>query len=193
MLTKVFSRLLLIGIMSTPIAAQVGPSAESSTLHVNIAATYSPARFSAVNGGSFWVQGGGFQIQARLGNRLGVVTDTRIFNISNINSTGEGLSFTTITAGPRYTLPVRRNIYAYGQFLMGGTIAYSGLFPHSSGLETSAAGLGLYAGGGLEMRLSDRVILRAIEVDRMRTHLPNGITNTQNALILGGGIVYWLK
>jgi hypothetical protein len=160
---------------------------------VNIAATYTPARFSAVNGGSFWVQGGGFQVQARLGERLGVVTDARTYNISNINSTGEGLSFTTITAGPRYTLPVRRNMYVFGHFLMGATIAYSGLFPHSTGLETSATGLALYGGGGLEMRLSDRVIVRAIEADRMRTHLPNGVSNSQNALVLGGGIIYWFK
>jgi hypothetical protein len=193
MRTNDLSKLLLMGaIMATPLAAQVGPSAESSSLHMSITATYTPARFGQVNGGSFWVQGGGFQIQARVGDRLGMVTDARTFHTSNINASGEGLSFTTITAGPQYTLPLRRNMAVYGQFLFGGSMA-TGLFPQNSGLQTSASGLALFGGGGLEMRLSDRVFLRAIEADRMRTHLPNGVSNTQNALVLGAGIVYWFR
>lgn len=189
------SRLLLIGLtIAAPIAAQVGPAAETSRMHVNIGATYAPARFSQTNGASFWAQGTGIQSQVRLGQQLGVVTDARIYYKSNINSTGVNLNFVSLTAGPRYTLPVARNMAVFGQALFGGSLAYNGLFPNGSGgLKTTAGGLAIIAGGGAEMRLSGHLILRAIEVDRLRVHLPNGANNTQNALSIGGGVNYWFK
>lgn len=194
MRTNVLSRLILIGAaLAAPVAAQVGPAAESTRIHMTVGGTYAPARFSQTNGSSFWMQGGGVQSQFMLGERLGLVTDARMYSTSNINSTGVSLSFMTVTVGPRYTLPIRRNMVAFGQGLFGGAIAYNGLFPHSSGLQTTSGGLGIIAGGGMEMRLTNRMTLRAIEVDRMRTHLPNGVSDTQNALVIGGGIVYWLK
>ena len=196
MRTKLLSRLLLMGAtMTTPIAAQVMPSAESSSFHLNVAATYTPARFSEVKGNSFWVQGGSVQVQARLGDRLGLVTDTRSFYTSNINSSGIGLTMITATAGPRYTLSFssRRQISVFGQVLFGGAMALNGLFPHKSGLETSANSFAMIAGGGAEMRLTPRISLRAIEANQMRTYLPNGSSNVQGALLLGGGVVYWFK
>ena len=187
--------LLLMGItMTAPIAAQVGPAAESSMVHVNIGATYSAAHFSQTNGRSFWAQGTGIQSQVRVGDRLGLITDARIYYNSNINSTGVGLNFVSITAGPRYTLPLQRNMAVFGQALFGASIAYNGLFPNGSGgLKTSAGGLAIISGGGLDMRLSNHVILRAIEVNQLRVHLPNGKSNTQNALSVGAGVNYWFK
>ena len=195
MRNNLLSWVLLMGAtIATPLSAQVVPSAESGGgFHLNIAGTYSPARFSQVKGASFWVQGGSLQMQARLGSRLGLVTDARSFYTSNINSTGVGLTLITATAGPRYTLPISRNLSVFGQVLFGRAMAFNGLFPNGTHLETSANSFALLTGGGLEMRLTDRISLRAIEANRMRTHLPNGATNDQNALLLGGGIVYWFK
>lgn len=196
MRTDLVSRLLLMGaLMATPVAAQVIPAAESSSFHLNVAATYSPARFGDVKGNSFWVQGGSVQVQARLGDRVGLVTDARSFYTSNINSTGVGLTMITATAGPRYTLSfnTRRKTSIFGQVLLGRAMALNGLFPHSSGLETTAGSFALLLGGGAEMRLTNRISVRAIEANRMRTHLPNGANNVQNALLLGGGVVYWFK
>jgi len=193
---KVFGKLFLMGVTITaPLSAQVGPSAESSiATHWNIGATYSQARFSQTKGGSFWVQGTGIQSQFKVGARLGLVSDGRIYYTSNINSTGVGLNFVSVTAGPRFTFPIRQKMAVFGQALFGGSLAYNGLFPNGKGgLTTSAGGLAIIAGGGMEMRLSERVILRPIEVDRLRVHLPNGVNNTQNALALGAGINYWFK
>lgn len=196
MRTTVLSGLLLMGATTiTPLAAQVIPAAESSAFHLNVAATYAPARFSEVKGNSFWVQGGSVQVQARLGNRVGLVTDARSFYTSNINSSGVGLTMITATVGPRYTLSFHapRKISVFGQVLFGRAMALNGLFPHKSGLETTAGSFALLAGGGLEMRLTNRISVRAIEANRMRTHLPNGASNVQDALLLGGGVVYWFK
>jgi hypothetical protein len=192
---KGIGKLFLMGVaVAAPLTAQVRPDAETSTMHVNIGATYAPARFSQTKGGNFWAQGTGIQSQVRVGQRLGLVTDARIYYASNINSTGVGLNFVSLTAGPRYTLPVLRNMAVFGQGLFGGSMAYNGLFPNGSGgLKTSAGGLAIIAGGGMEMRLTGRVILRAIEVDRLRVHLPNGANDTQNALSVGAGVNYWFK
>ena len=193
MCTKLLSNLLLMGVtLATPLAAQVVPAAESRTLHLSVAATYSPVRFNELSGSSFWVQSGNIQVQARLGDHVGLVADARGLHTSNINSTGVGLDMITATAGPRYTFK-QGKVLLFGQVLAGRAIAFNGLFPHPSAMVTSTSCLALFGGGGAEMRLSRRVTLRALEADWMYTQLPNGANNAQSALILGAGITYWFK
>jgi hypothetical protein len=192
MRTYLLSSLLLVGATVTaPLAAQVVPAADSHGFHLNVAATYSPARFNQLNGDSFWVQGGGVQVQARLGDHLGLVADARGLHTSDINSSGVGLDMITATIGPRYTFSLEHGkLSLFGQGLVGEAIAFNGLFPHPPGLETSANSLAVIAGGGVEMSLSHRFAVRALEANWMHTQLPNGADNAQNALILGAGFVY---
>ena len=188
-----FSTLLLMGAALTIAArAQVVPDAESSAFHLNVAATYSPARFSETNGNSFWVQGGSVQVEARFGEHLGLVADATGIHTSNINSSGIGLDMITAAAGPRYTFK-RGKVLLFGQALAGEAMAFNGLFPHKSTVETTANSIALVGGGGAEMMLSRRVALRIIEANWMYTQLPNGTGNEQGALSLGAGIAYWFK
>jgi hypothetical protein len=181
--------------MTAPLAAQVAPAADSHGFHLNVAATYSPSRFSQLNGNSFWVQGGSVQVQARLGDHLGVVADARGLHTSDINSSGVGLDLITATIGPRYTLPLAQGRFAiFGQGLVGEAIAFDGVFPHAPAkVTTNANSLAVIAGGGLEMRLSRRFTVRAVEANWMRTQLPNDADNSQNALLLGAGFVYHFR
>jgi peptidoglycan-associated lipoprotein len=193
MRTNLLIKLLLMGAtMTTPLAAQVVPAAESGVLHLNVAATYSPARYIELKGNSFWVQGGNIQVQARWGDHIGLVADARGLHTSNINSSGVGLDIITATAGPRYTFK-QGKVSLFGQVLGGRAMAFNGLFPHQSAMVTSTSSFALLGGGGAEMMLSRRVALRAIEANWMYTHLPNGAGNTQGALVLGAGIAYWFK
>jgi len=193
MRTNLLGILLLVGAtMTTPLAAQVVPAAESGALHLSASATYNPARFNELKGNSFWVQGGSVQVQARLGDRVGLVADTRGLHTSDIDSSGIGLDMITATAGPRYTYK-RGKVSLFGHVLAGKAMAFNGLFPHQSGFEASASSLALFAGGGVDMTLSRRVALRAVEANWMHTHLPNGAGNVQSALLLGAGIAYWFK
>jgi hypothetical protein len=187
--------LLLVGAtVTTPLAAQVGPAAESSTFHLNVAATYNPARFNELKGDSFWVQGGSIQVQARLGDHMGLVADARGLHTSDINSSGVGLDMITVTAGPRYTLSIKQDkVSLFVQGLAGKAMAFNGLFPHPTAFETSASSLALLGGGGAEMMLSRRVALRPFEANWMYTQLPNGTNNVQGVLLLGAGITYWFK
>jgi len=43
------------------------------------------------------------------------------------------------------------------------------------------------------MMLSRRVALRAVEANWMITHLPNGAGDLQKSLLLGAGVVYWIR
>jgi hypothetical protein len=195
MRVNLLSSLLLVGAtLTTPLAAQVVPAAESRTLHLNVAATYSPARFNELQGNSFWVQGGSIQVQARLGDHMGVVADARGLHTSDINSSGAGLDMITVTAGPRYTFSIKQDkVSLFVQGLAGKAMAFNGLFPHSSAFVTSANSLALLGGGGAEMTLSRRVVLRPFEANWLYTQLPNGTNNVQGVLLLGAGITYWFR
>lgn len=195
MRTYLLSSLLLVGAMvTTPLAAQVAPSADSHGFHLSAAATYSPARFQELSGNGFWVQGGGIQVQVRKGDHLGLVADARGFHISDINSSGVGLDMITVAGGPRYTLSfAQHKLSVFGQGFVGGAMAFDGLFPHLPHAQTSASSLALLAGGGVDMRLSRRIAVRACEANWMHTQLPNGAGDVQNALLFGAGIVYWSR
>ena len=103
MRTYLLCSLILVGAtVTTPLAAQVVPAAESRGFHLNVAATYSPARFNQLGGNSFWVQGGGIQVQhgdaaiQTLGNteiaqpRGGREKDRVFFNIQSPGLTVHG-------------------------------------------------------------------------------------------------------
>ena len=195
MRTYLLCKLLLVGAtIATPLAAQVVPAAESPAFHLNVTATYNPARFSELKGNSFWLEGGGIQVQARMGEHIGVVADARGLHSSNINSTGVGLDMITATAGPRYTFSLKQDkVSLFVEGMAGKAMAFNGLFPHPSAFVTSASSLALLGGGGADMMLSRRIALRAFEADWMYTQLPNGTTNSQGALLLSAGITYWFK
>ena len=48
----------------------------------------------------------------------------------------------------------------------------------------------MQAGGGLNVDLSGNFGLRALEVDYLRTTLPNGSANSQNDLRIAFGVIY---
>ena len=107
---------------------------------------------------------------------------------ANVNSTGVGLDMVTATFGPRYTCSHRR-VGVYGQGLVGEAIGFNSIFPHQTGLQTTANSLAVKAGGGINVNLAPHFALRLIEADYLRTQLPNSTDNVQNNLTLGAGIV----
>jgi peptidoglycan-associated lipoprotein len=67
------------------------------------------------------------------------------------------------------------------------------VFPAASGANDSADSLALYVGGGVNLHLKHRFALRVIEVNWLRTQMPNATTNVQNNLRLGAGLIYKFK
>jgi len=62
-----------------------------------------------------------------------------------------GLDLVTADFGPQYTwLPVHRRLALFGQFLVGEAFGMNSIFPSTGGVSSSANGLALQVGGGIE-------------------------------------------
>ncbi len=72
---------------------------------------------------------------------------------------------------------------------MGEVDGFAGVYPRAGGATPSANSLAVQAGGGLDVGLSPHLALRVVQADYVRTQLPNSLTNVQNSLRLGLGIV----
>jgi hypothetical protein len=174
------------------LTAQRASSVKESQL--DVAVTYNAVRSNAAGDNSFWMQGGSVQIEGRIWRGLGVVADVAGSHASNINGSGVGLDMVTATFGPRYTwTSASHKVAIYGQGLVGEANGFNSLFPASTGATTDAYSLATLAGGGVNVNLSRRVSIRAIEADWLHTQLPNGTSNVQDNLRLGVGVVFRIK
>lgn len=148
------------------------------------------ASSSAIGGSIFWTQGGSIQANGQVYRNLGVTADISGSHAGNIQSSGVGLSMVTATFGPCYTWKPDRTRYAfYGQALVGVANAFDSVFPAPGGVTTSSESLALKVGGGLNISLTRRIALRALEADWLRTQFPNSSANVQNNCQLGTGVV----
>jgi outer membrane protein OmpA-like peptidoglycan-associated protein len=107
---------------------------------------------------------------------------------SNISSLGQGLTLTTFTVGPRVSYRFHR-FTPYGEVLVGGAHGSDSYFPSNNSSSPSASSFAVSTGGGLDFRLTPRFSIRAIDMQYLRTSLPNGTNNEQNQLMIGAGLV----
>jgi hypothetical protein len=108
----------------------------------------------------------------------------------NIQSSGVSLDMVTVTFGPRYTWQLVHTRYSfYGQALVGIANGFHSDFPTPSGVVPSPETLALKLGGGLNIALTPRIGLRALEANWLRTQFPNSSTNVQNSCQLNTGLV----
>ncbi|WP_353069005.1 OmpA family protein [Tunturibacter empetritectus] len=107
---------------------------------------------------------------------------------NDISLLGQDLTLTTYQAGPKVSLTGHRFV-PYGQVLLGGAHGSGSYFPTANSFTTSASSFAFSPGGGLDINLTHRLAIRAIDVDYLRTTLPNGTSDSQNHLTVGAGIV----
>ncbi len=58
---------------------------------------------------------------------------------------------------------------------------------------SSANSFAFTAGGGLDYAVSRHFAVRVVQIDYLKTYLPNNATNEQNNLRIGAGIVFRMK
>jgi len=185
---SLFGKVVLLA--GSYIAAASGAWAQAPA-SIDVAIAYDTARANIVPGSNFWMQGGSVQIHGQFWRGLGVVADIAGLHTSDVHGTGVGLDLVTATFGPRYTLPLAHDRYAvFGQGLLGEANGFHSVFPAASGVNSSAGGLALQVGGGVNFSLSRHLAVRAFEADWLRTQLPNGTTSVENNLRLGAGLVF---
>jgi peptidoglycan-associated lipoprotein len=107
---------------------------------------------------------------------------------NDISMLGQDLTLTTYQAGPKVSLTGHRFV-PYGQILFGGAHGSDSYFPTSTSFTSSASSFAFSPGGGVDINLTRRFAVRAVDADYLRTTLPNGTNNSQNHLMIGAGVV----
>src|SRR5882724_1503277 len=104
------------------------------------------------------------------------------------SGSANGLTLMTFMAGPRAEYAKNRFV-PFAQVLFGGARGSNSYFPTSpTNFETSATNWAFSPGGGLDINLTHMIALRAIDLQYLRTNLPNGAGDIQNSLQLGTGV-----
>jgi hypothetical protein len=161
---------------------------------MEVAVTYNPTLANTVGGYGLSMQGASVQVRGQFFRGWGVVADVSGLHANMLPHSMAGLDLVTANFGPQYTwLPVHHHLALFGQFLVGEAFGMNSIFPSTGGVSSSASGLSLQVGGGMNLPLSRRIGVRAFEADWLRTALPNSTTNVQNNLKLGVGILFRLR
>jgi outer membrane immunogenic protein len=159
------------------------------------AATYRWVHTNAGPGqcGCFGLNGAGISGSWNVHGPWSLVVDASSEFTSSASSTGNSLTLTSFLAGGRFQLPepwlrgIRRHRpQPFAQVLVGAA--------HAGGLE---AGVGdasyrfaARVGAGIDVPLSARFAIRAIQIDYFPTTFANATNNHQNNLMISVGIVY---
>jgi len=198
-MSKIFRRCAVFAaVLAFSLVAQA-----QEPLSGDIAVTYSleRAKVAATACTCFWLQGGSVDAAVTLFHGLGAAVNMTGEHKSNITP-GVDLDKFAFMAGPRYTVKAdrwsgrvlpRHETSVFAEALFGGMRGFNSVFPTSSGVVSSASSFSLQLGGGLNIGIARGFGVRALEVDYIRTALPNNGTNTQHDLRLAFGLTYHMK
>jgi hypothetical protein len=177
--------------------------------HAAFAITYSgeaSKRASSSNSG-FWLSGGSIDGAATLRRGFGFAANLSVVHATAITP-GTNIGKTTIVFGPRYTKDttewVRKGKWihksdwfkkmppsqVFAEALFGIARGFDGAFPEGSALNPNASSAAVQFGVGVDITLWKHFGARILELDFVRTGLPNGAANSQNDLRLSFGVNY---
>lgn len=157
---------------------------------LDLSVTYIGERSLKANSSeNFWMQGGSIELGADAWRGWGIALNVTGAHGGSIGSSGIPLSLVTIAVGPRYRWHADRRFSLFGEGLIGEADGLRSIFPTATGAQPDASSFAAQAGGGVDLRLSGRFAIRALDAAWSRTQLPNGTNNVQNDLRLGAGIV----
>ena len=185
---RILSLTLALVALGVPAAvAQQSSGPFDVTPRYDVEVGYSYIHANALPGGCdcFSLNGGFVSGGYYLNNWLSIAGQ---FTGQHSGSSSDGLTLLTFLAGPRVEYAKNRYV-PYAQVLFGGARGSNSYFPTSpTNFETSATNWAFSPGGGLDINLTHRIAIRAIDVQYLRTNLPNGAGDIQNSLQLGTGV-----
>ncbi len=147
---------------------------------------------------TFSMNGGSVSLAWNVNQRLALVGDIGAVHASDVPSAGQGLTITSYVFGPRFYYR-RRSVTSerrwlklapYGQLLVGGAHASGSLAGGIGGGATDA--FAMKVGGGVELPLNQRIILRPAHTEYFLTLFPNGVNDRQNNFLFGAGVIFRL-
>jgi hypothetical protein len=173
--------------------------AANEPVSTDLAVTYTPERAQVISSQCcFWMQGGAIDASVTFWKRLGIAASLIGDHASDV-TLGVDVNKVSYLAGPRYTYTAwtkpagaatRPRYQIFGQGLVGGVHGFDGVYPGSLSAASSANAFVLQAGGGFNYNLTKQWGLRVLEVDYVRTELPNHAADVQSGLRLGFGVTY---
>jgi hypothetical protein len=168
--------------------------AKPNASSLDVAITYDAMLSNVTTGANFWMQGGSAQLHGQFWRGLGLVADVAGVHTANMSKSGVGLDLVTATFGPRYTWSTAHSRCSFfGHALGGGSFGRNSTFPAILSSVNKANSLAMQLGGGVNVSLSRRLSLRAVEADWLRSQVPDATTNVQNNLRIGAGVVIRLR
>jgi len=145
--------------------------------------------------GCFWMTGGSMDFTATLWKGWGLALAVNGEHASAATA-GSDLNSLRTLIGPRFLarsahvgarrIPVR----VFGEALFGRVYGFESLFPTPNGVVSSSNAMALQAGGGINVQLSKHFGVRALQVDFVRTDLPNNASNVQSDVSASWGATY---
>ena len=164
--------------------------ASAQTTSVEAAVTFNAQRSLQVNAAqNFWAEGGAIEVGVNAFRGFGVAADIAAVHTNAVGTTGTPLSLVAETFGPRYRWHDGHHLSFYAEGLVGEGNGYNSLFPSVFGAQTDANAFATEVGGGLDLRLSHHLSVRALRASWLRTQFPNSTSDIQNNLLLGAGLV----
>lgn len=186
--------ILTLGSSAAHAQEQQGPPSHFQFSSADLAITYTGERSNLTSGGpDFWLQGGSMDASFTFYRGLGLAADaTGVFS-SNI-APHLGLVEIIGTTGPRYTFRFGKGSKHETRLFieaMGGVVrASDSAFPKTTGFDTRASSFAYQGGGGVDIRVTKHIAIRAIQADFVGTELPNNSANDQYHLRLSFGVTF---
>ena len=131
------------------------------------------------------LDGGCFNIAGNVLNSVGIVTDIGVHRLDETNSFG---NLFTYMFGPRLSINHGGRLTPFGQALVGGArlrVTVPGCLS-TTGCSTNSNAWAFAAGGGVDVKLSQHIAVRLLEVEYLMTRF--GDTHQNNGRF-GAGIV----
>jgi outer membrane immunogenic protein len=178
----------VIAVMIVMFGFFVIASAPADAQSLDVGANYNWVHSNAPPGGCgcFDLNGGSAWVGVNLTHSFGIVG--AVASQQGSDSNGD-LTLTSYLAGPRYIVHGFDRFKPFGQVLFGGAHASGALAPGSANISGSPNAFAMTAGGGLDIGLTEHIMLRAIQADYYLTHFDNGVNTRQNNFRLGVGLV----
>jgi outer membrane immunogenic protein len=178
----------ILTVMAVTLGFFVLTSAPAAAQSLDIGANYNYVHTNAPPGGCgcFALNGGSAWLGVNLTRSFGIVGE--VASQHGSDSSGD-LMLTSYLAGPRYTVRGFDRFKPFGQVLFGGAHASGSLAPGTTNISGSPNAFAMTAGGGLDIGLTEHIMLRAIQADYYLTHFDNGVNTRQNNFRIGVGLV----
>jgi len=182
--------LLVLAVGASPCLAQEAYTGDA-------AAAYHWVRSNAGPGqcGCFGLNGGGISGSWDVRGPWSAVVDFSAEYAGSAPTTGSSLTLSSYLAGARYRLPQpwlhgKHKPQPFAQILLGAGHAGGGV----AGVGDASFGFATRIGGGVDVPVSPRFSLRAVQIDYYLTTFANATNDHQNNLLVGAGFVFhWSK